>query len=570
MAARIREEQVWLSRHLEERLAETTASGTLRLPGELPDVARAVHWRGFACVEKVTAQPQLGWVEAAGRVRVWVSYVAAGSESPDPAAAVWGGRLEGELPFTYRLDAGTFHDSARWSVRAQVGAVDGRFRADGRTADVDVVLQLAFQGVERQPTRLVTHASSTGPCRIEASTTLLRTSLAEALERTRVQVSDERELGANLPAAAGRPRVVEVEATPAITQARVEAGTVSVEGVVRFDVLFVQPRPARAAATAPEPADAAEAASPEATAGADRGWEVSWASWTSGEAFRFTLPVEQARPGDTVRARATAADVVARPAGGSRFAFEVEVELEVGLYSPRAVQVATDVRGCEQLPVEQRKSTVTVEQWLAELRRSFAASATLELPAGLPPVERVLWAGVTLHPHPPRPDGPRVLVSASCTPWMFYVPYKADARTGGLGFVEWTGAMALEQPLALPELRPGAQLACSVSFAGVAVEADLINRQTVELSVAGILLLGGRQAHAQEVVAEAVAIQARAQDPPPFFYLVVTQAGDTLWKLSRRYDVPVQALVEANPELQAVPAEEPLPAGRKLFVRRGG
>lgn len=577
-----------LTRHLDERTVEATASGTLRLPSELPDVARAIHWRAFACVEQVKPDPGGGRVEASGRVRVWVVYTAAGSEAADPAGAVFGGRLEGDLAFTARADVGAFGEAAVWDVRVRVNDVDGRFRADARTADVDVVLQLTFAGIERTATSVVTHASATAPCRVESATAHLRAASIQSVERTRISLVEGRDLP--VPRGAGRVRILAADAAVAVTRAQVEAGGVAVEGSVSFELLYTYQRAPRApeGASARPGTEAGQAtgegaaaevaapgqAGPEEAGGisggepSERGWEAAFTTWTSAEPFRLSVPVGSAQPGHAVRARAAATDVVARAAGEGRVELTVEVQVDVAVYATRALQVVTDIRGCEQLPVEQRKVSVAVENLLPEARRSFAASGTLELPAGQPPVERVLWCGVHLEPHPVRVDGNRAFVSASATPWMYYVPYKADARTGGLAFVSWPAAISVEQAVPLTEVRPQGQVHAWVSFSGVSAEADLINRQTVECSVAGTVVVSGRQWQEQEVVAEAVALQLRTGEAAPFFYLVVTQPGDTLWKLSRRYETSPESLAQANPELSGLELSAPLPVGRKLFVYR--
>ena len=554
-----------LTRHLDEQTVETTASGTLRLPAELPDVARPIHWRAFACVEQVKADPQGGRVEAAGRVRVWLTYAAAGSEAAEPAGALFGGRLEGDLGFVARAEAPPGSEAAAWDVRWRVVDVEGRVRGDGRSADVDVVLQVAFEGAEPMATAVVTQAAATEPCRVEATSVQLRPAALVALERGRITLSDGWELP--VPRGAGRARILQADAAVSLSRAQAEDGGVALEGSVRYDVMFAFQRPARAGAGGGEEEGEADEAATEVAE--EPGWEVGFSSWSPPEPFQVTLPAAAVRPGQAVRARAAVSDLVVRATGDGRVELAAEVQLEAIVEAALTLQAVTDIRGCEQLPVEQRKVSLVVESPLPEARRSFAASATLELPNGQSPVDRLVWCGVHLEPQPVRVEGNRAFVVASATPWMYYVPYKAG-RDAGLVYVSWPSAITVEQAVALADTRSHGAVRAWVLFGGVSAEADLINRQTVEFSVAGVAVVHARQRQEQEVVAEAVAVPVRGGEPAPFFYLVVTQPGDTLWKLSRRYDTSPEALARSNPELGGLELSAPLAPGRRLFVHRHG
>lgn len=565
-----------LTRRLEERTVDASASGSVRLGAELPDAGQVIRWQAFATVDRVGTEPGTGRVEAQGRVRVWAVYTARGSESSDPLGAVFGGHLEGEPRWMAWIDAPASSVPTVWDVRVQVRDVEGRFRADGRTADVDVVLSVTFSGAERQTTSLVTHAWATPPDRLEVVSAPLRLQVLLDAERSRFSVSESRAL--DLPAGAGtRFRVLDVRATPSITQVEAKPGAVVVRGEIGYELLYAVQRSSRTGAAAGDETPIADAGllasepeQPPATesspAPSGRHWEAALASWSSAEPFVVTVPLANSGPAASGRAFATVSDVVVRAAPAEGIVHvTAEVDLAVHVYGARTLPVVTDLRPSEPTEVEQRRVSLGLESYLGEGRRTFSAQATVELPAGGAAVDRVLWCGARVESVSWRPEGSRLQVSLTLSPWMYYLPYRPDARTGGLVFMAWPSAMAVEQAVAMGELKPQAQ--ATVGVVNLLAEADLINRQTVEFTVSGMVVAEARLGGEQEVVAEAV-VAAPQEQPPPFFYLVVTQPGDTLWKLARRYRTSEQAIAQANPSLANLAATAPLGPGQRLFILR--
>ena len=566
MAVKIRETELVLSRRLEGRSVEATASGALRLPPELPDAGTPIRWRAVAAVERVAVDAGAGRLEARGVVRVWAVYAAAASESPDPAGALYGGRLEGELPFTATAELPPDGAEARWEAAVQVRDVDGRFRADGRTADVDAVVGVNLTGVVNETTTAVSQVTATPPDRVEAAHATLRLSLFQGGQRTRLALEEAH--GLDLPGgAAARLRVLDLQVEPVITGTEARPGEVLVRGETAFALLYAVQRHPEAPG-APEGDQAAGDPEPESAAAVRpaRLWDVQLATWTGAEGWETTLPMEGVGPGSRLRAQARTADAVVRllPADGLVYV-TCQVDVEVQAWAVRSVPAVADIRASGPAAVETRKVQLRLDSPAGEGRRTFTAGGTVEIAGPLPPVERLVWSGVQVDSISLRPDAGRVHVTASLTPWAYYLPYKPDARAPGLVFAFWPGAVSLEQTVSVPDLKPEAEV--SATLAALAVEADLISRQTVEFTVSGTCAVEARLAVSQEVVAEAVTVRAAGERRPSIF-LVVTQPGDTLWKLSRRYQTPAQRLLAANPALGAQEETAPLPAGTRLFVVR--
>ena len=567
VAVKIRETELVLSRRLEDRSVEATASGSLRLPSELPDAGTPVRWKALASIDRVAPDPGSGRLEARGTVRVWVVYAAAGSESPDPAGALYGGRLEGELPFTAGIDLPPEGEEARWQATAHVRDVDGRFRSDGRTADVDAVVSVRVGAVVNEATTAVSQISATPPDRAEVSVTNLRLNEFHGWERTRLALEEAH--GLDLPSGpAARLRVLDLHVEPVITAAEAGQGEVLLRGELAFELLYAVQRHAENQAEFPgaevSSEDDAEHPAEAAAARTVRLWDVQLATWSSAEAWETTLPIEGVGPGSRVRARAQVVDATVRalPAEGLVF-ITCQLDVEAQASTLRTVPVVADVRTSGPQSVEVRKIAVALETPAGEGRRTFTAGGTVEITGTLPPVERVLWSGVQVDGVSVRAEAGRAHITASLTPWAYYLPYKPDARAAGLVFAFWPGAVSVEQVVSVPDLKPDAEV--TVALTGLSVEADLINRQTMEFTVSGTCTAEARVSSSQEVVAEAVAVR-QATGRQPAIYLVVTQPGDTLWKLSRRYRTTAQRILATNPELGAHEETQALPAGSRLFI----
>lgn len=568
MAVKIRETELVLSRRLEDRGVEVTASGSLRLPSELPDAGTPVRWKALASIDRVEPDPGAGRLEARGTVRVWVVYAAAGSESPDPAGALYGGRLDGELPFVAWMDLPPDGGGARWQATAHVRDVDGRFRGDGRTADVDAVISVRLAAVVKERTTAVSQLSATPPDRAEVAMANLRINEFHGWERTRLALEEAHGLDLPSGTGAGRLRVLDLHVEPVITVAEPRPGEVLVRGELAFELLYAVQRhtqepiepPDAGAVREAEEERAAEGAAPRAA----RLWDVQLATWSSTEAWETALPIDEVAPGSRVRARAQVVDAAVRtlPAEGLVY-ITCQVEVEAQASTIRTVPVVADVRSSGPQAVEVRKMAVALESPAGEGRRTFTAGGTVEITGTLPPVDRILWSGVQLDSVSVRPEAGRAHVTASLTPWAYYLPYKPDARALGLVFAFWPGAVGVEQVVAIPDLKADAEV--SAALTGLSVEADLINRQTVEFTVSGTCTVEARLSSSQEVVAEAVAVRP-ATGRQPAIYLVVTQPGDTLWKLSRRYRTTAQRILATNPSLGAHEETAALPSGSRLFI----
>ena len=566
MAVKIRETELLLSRRLEARSVEATASGTLRLSPELPDAGTAIRWKALAAVDRVVADADKGRLEVRGSLRVWVVYAAAGSESPDPVGALYGGRLEGELTFVAGFDLPSEGIEARWEATAQVRDVDGRFRGDGRTVDVDAVVQVAVTGTVAERTTAVSHVSATAPDRVESTPVNLRLNILQGAQRTRLAVEEAH--GLDLPGgAAARLRVLDLHVEPVVTAVEARQGEVEVRGETVFSLLYAIQRHTEEPSAEPG-GDGEEEQDLESGAAtrAARLWDVQLATWSSTDGWTTTIPMGGVEPGTRARAQAQAADAVVRvlPAEGLVY-ITCQIDVEAQAWAVRSVPVVADIRSAGPASVEVRKVELQLESPAGEGRRTFTAGGTVEITGTLPPVDRIVWSGVQVDSVTVRPDAGRAHVTASLTPWAYYLPYKPDERATGLVFALWPGAVTLEQMVSVPDLKGEAEVRAALS--SLSVEADLINRQTVEFTVSGTCTVEAWLPVSQEVVAEAVAVRA-ATERQPSIYLVVTQPGDTLWKLSRRYRTSAQRLLAANPALGAHEETTALPAGSRLFIVR--
>lgn len=120
-----------------------------------------------------------------------------------------------------------------------------------------------------------------------------------------------------------------------------------------------------------------------------------------------------------------------------------------------------------------------------------------------------------------------------------------------------------QQTLAVPSLELGMQPRIRVEV--VAVQPDLINRETLEAALTLRFTVDVVEYVEVEVAVEAVEVEAREEDPPTLTYVFV-QSGDTIWKLSRKYHTTEAAIIDANPSLQDDSLA--LKVGESLYIPR--
>jgi len=543
----LRQQTVRMARLVGTATQQAVAEATLELPGGLPEMSRVV---------RVIAHPVVtGWEAAEnelivqGAVDFTVLYA---HERPEPPAArdieaergydaeaangreplaaferreeLYRHRWRRAAKFEVILDVPGAGPGVAADVEVRPEEMDVQLHHTGRRLDVEAVVALTARVKQLYDAQVPVWDGP--PDDAQADVQLVAVRNEAGRRQAHVSVDGALPADGEVPLA----RVVDVSAA-ARARAEEEDGRLVVQGTVDYRVLAV-----------------------------DENGRLTTRTWHDQTPFRYVFDAAGVQAEDArVRAVVTGVDAAVR--GGLAVEVFADVALELDASSVRRLPLLVGLAAPEGLEVRSRTSVFGLEEWVGQGTADERLRETLELPAGHPPIDRVIFAEAAAAVDDVLVLGDKVVGEGYVTVAALYV-----ARTEGqpLHYVSWRRAMAFESEIDVPGAQPGMDADVSARVASIAV--DLLNRETVEADVRLTFEAAVTRPVEREAIVEAVAVPPPEENPPTFTFVAV-QPGDTLWKLSNRYHANMDDIVRANPWLQGA-ADGPLPAGRKLCVPR--
>ncbi|MFO7266237.1 MAG: DUF3794 domain-containing protein [Limnochordales bacterium] len=547
MNVSLRQQTVRMARLVGTATQQAVAEATLELPGGLPEMSRVV---------RVIAHPVVtGWEAAEnelivqGAVDFTVLYA---HERPEPPAArdieaergydaeaangreplaaferreeLYRHRWRRAAKFEVILDVPGAGPGVAADVEVRPEEMDVQLHHTGRRLDVEAVVALTARVKQLYDAQVPVWDGP--PDDAQADVQLVAVRNEAGRRQAHVSVDGALPADGEVPLA----RVVDVSAA-ARARAEEEDGRLVVQGTMDYRVLAV-----------------------------DENGRLTTRTWHDQTPFRYVFDAAGVQAEDArVRAVVTGVDAAVR--GGLAVEVFADVALELDASSVRRLPLLVGLAAPEGLEVRSRTSVFGLEEWVGQGTADERLRETLELPAGHPPIDRVIFAEAAAAVDDVLVLGDKVVGEGYVTVAALYV-----ARTEGqpLHYVSWRRAMAFESEIDVPGAQPGMDADVSARVASIAV--DLLNRETVEADVRLTFEAAVTRPVEREAIVEAVAVPPPEENPPTFTFVAV-QPGDTLWKLSNRYHANMDDIVRANPWLQGA-ADGPLPAGRKLCVPR--
>ncbi|HHW10964.1 MAG TPA: DUF3794 domain-containing protein [Firmicutes bacterium] len=540
MSLRLETEKISYNVLVGEGSAQTVVEGAVTLPDQAPPVGKALLVRAEPRVTSVDVVEDRVVLE--GQIDIDLFYAAyveteVRSEEEDALPeVVMEEKLEkstfpGALSFAFVLDVPGAQDGLPADVRAVVESAAGEVGGDQRTIDIDVVLALSAAVTRWEEFTCTGGVVSNREIEIASQAVRVETLAVSGT----AQVKSEGFLpfaGKTLP-----DQVLDISLFQAGQPAvKTGAGKAEVAGTLHCSVIYM-----------------AE----------DTG--LTQGFWEDGLSYRLELDI----PGLTVQSRMDVA-VVARNVNWrvveneEQRGLAVTAELQAAYRASEAkeVVIVTGISLEGTVTVDTRRQLLTLQEAVGEGRTTGVGEALLELPSGLPPIERILCGRAAVQLEDAHVLGDKVVVEAKAGYDIIYIGRNGENTS--LVTASWPGSIPLELEIAIPGAEPG--LDRQVHLRVEQVEVDLINREMLEVKVEVAATATLRKNIELEAVIEAVEV------PPPdgrqaSYTFVVIRDDDSLWKLSRRYHVEINDIIRANRWLES--EETPLVEGMKLCVPKG-
>lgn len=539
-------ERLLLRRIAGENATESVVEGTVTLPDRAGEIDRALKLRATPRIARVDAKE--GRVVLEGSFDLWLLY-AREVERPagEPGDEDEGGddfagtrvdeRLESVswhdvLPFALVLELPEAKEGEPLETSVEVRSTSFDVRSDRVTVDVDIVVAFEARRVGLVPVAVAKGVKGAQGIEVERRTVRITSHLGEGRAAA--------EARGRLPfSGRGTPeRILEVRAVPVVTETAAGDGVVRVQGHLNYGILY-------------------------SPAGSSR---VYFAEWSRGAAFAQEVAVPSAVRGGSchvrVRPRTTECRVVTDDAGECWLDVRTPLDVEVQVDETKEVSVVTGLQG-EEREIASRRETLHLVEAVGEAQKIEEGLGTLDLPEGLPAIDRLLYGTATAEVDEVHVLGDKVAVELHVDAELVYAG--RGPVEGAVHVAHWARAIELDFEVPVRGAEPGLERRVRAEVLDAAF--DLINRESVELQVRLAVEVALHREVEVDAVAEAVEVPPPEANPPTYTFVVI-RPQDTLWKLAARYRSHPEVIVAANSWLES--EQSPLIPGRKLCIPRRG
>mgnify|MGYP006292919831 FL=1 len=239
---------------------------------------------------------------------------------------------------------------------------------------------------------------------------------------------------------------------------------------------------------------------------------------------------------------------------------DVTVELFVKVTETKQVNVITDIIS-DQIEVE--RELLRVEDVVGEDTVTETVTGNLNVPAEKPDIERVLEASGKILEYNSTTEDDGVMIEGLLEGDILYVAdVPADELQQPVHYFE--GTFNFDNFVQIPGTEAGMNNYVEVSVRRASY--DVLNTRTVEFTAIIEKFVKVTEFKQLEIITDVVVISPAADgECPPSYIVYVVQQGDTFWKIAKRYNTTVDAILEANPDVDP----NNLQIGQKICIPEG-
>jgi LysM repeat protein len=536
---RIERQSFRVSTVVGESAGQSVVEGSVSLPVGAPEIGRLLRVRAHPVIIQYEVIEERVTLEGAVDVEaLYASFteVDSGGDEDLGADVVLEERLEigrwnRAMPFTLVLDITGAEPGLPAKVAVSVDSIRSEVQDDKRSIAVDVAL--AFSGAVHRVDEHTLTTRAVADYDIRSEQRQVRLPLATTTVKGQARVEGFLPFGGRVLPHQVLSLTIRPAGEPTV---RFSEGTAEVSSALDCAVLY----------TASEVG-------------------AAYVEWPEGLTFLTTVSMPEPVDGAMVSVAFTTADVRWQAVDTDErrgLAVEATAFADVQVAPMRETAILTDLSAEEPLCVAARKEWLLLQEAVGEGRQHTLTEASLQLPAGALPVERVLLSEATARIEDIHVLGDKVAVEGIAGVDLVYVGRSGDATS--LTTCSWPAGIPFELEVPIAGAEPGLERKVEVSVDKVSV--DLINRETVAVELDLVTTVALSRSIELDHVVEAVEVGAPHPNPPTYTFLVL-QAGDTLWQIAQRYHTEIGAIIQGNKWLED--ESSPLPPGTKLCIPRG-
>ncbi|SFR04333.1 DUF3794 and LysM peptidoglycan-binding domain-containing protein [Desulfoscipio geothermicus] len=483
-------ERITVNQVVAENSQQAVVRGTIKVPDPKPDVDQIISTDKTASVKNTSLLPDKVVVE--GMLTLQVVYVAF---KPDQAVH----HMHGQVPFTAYVDLPGALPGMDVKVNVVVEDIKlNRSNKDPRKFEVVAVLDVEAKVTETQEVEVLVEA----PDDMNANYDIIHIDDVVGRETSQVIVSDEFD---NPPEKPEPEKILDVDSTVTITDARIVADKVVVDGEVTLQIMYV-------------------AAVPEQSV------------HDMHQTIKFTdyIEVPGAEPDMNAVVDAMVENCDVEIKGDPWFMADCVVKLDARVTEPREVKVVTDCAGATVDTVE-----LNVEQLIGEKTSQVVVRESFETPEPKPCPEKILNVTIDeIKVTEKKIIKNKVITRGYVNVKIIYVSAKPDQAVHAMHqqlnfrtFVEIKGAVEGMDVVVKPmvEYINAEAQACDVNIEAV-IKVKARVTQTMRRTVcAGIVAEEEECTYPGEIISYTI------------------KPGDTFFTLAQKYGTTVNQIQKANP-----------------------
>ncbi|MBF7082664.1 DUF3794 domain-containing protein [Desulfallas sp. Bu1-1] len=482
-------ERITVNQVVSENSQQTVVRGTISVPDPKPDVDQIISTEKTATVKNTSLLPDKVVID--GMLNLQVVYVAF---KPDQAVH----HMHGQVPFTAYVDVEGALPGM--DVKVDVVVEDVKLtpgKQDPRKFDVTAVLDVSAKVTETREVDVLVQA----PDGVNAKYDTIHIDDVVGRETSQVIVSDQFD---NPPEKPEPEKVLDVDATVTITDSRIVADKVIVDGEVTLQIMYVGAVP-----------------------------EQSVHDMHHTITFTDYIEVPGAKPDMDVVVDAMVENCDVEIQGDPYFRADCVIKLDARVTEPREVKVVTECTGATVKTVE-----LNVEQLIGEGTSQVVVRESFETPDTKPCPEKVLNVSIDeTKVTEKKIIKNKVITRGYVDIKIIYVSAKPDQAVHAMHqrlnfrtFVEIKGAVEGMDVTVKP----------AVEYINAVAEDCDVNVEAV-IKVRVRVTETMRREVCAEIAEEAV--ECKPGDVIDY----VVKPGDTFFKLAQKYSTTVQAIQQANP-----------------------
>jgi nucleoid-associated protein YgaU len=514
MGVQVTKELFKVSQVIGEACQQVIVEGTVNVPNGKPNIERVISVDAQLNSASVETDVLDGKVVVEGEIEVKVMYVADVPDGDQPVHF-----MERTIRFSNFVKVpGAKPDDMTVRVKAEIEHI--QFDVAGpRAADVRLIVELCAKVTEVVQVEIVTDV--TGPADLQVLRRTLRLEDVIGEDHNQVIIKNDVAVPDEKP---NIEEIISVEARVEESEVKIIPNKVIVEGTLFVGILYVAAVEPPAAL---QPVHFMEARVPFTTfvevPGAEEGMSVF---------VRFEIEAARGRRKNdrTVTVEAVLDTFV-------KVTKTQEIEVVVDVFSPS-----------EQLEVHKR--TLKVTQVIGEDTAQVVVRDTLTVPNGKPDIEQIynVKADVSIDETDIIAD--KVIIEGSIDVETLYVALMEAAPLQPVHFMEHT--INFTQFVEIPGATEDMDVDVNAVIEHIAFER--VDERTFEVTFVIALTARVIEVIEIEVVVDVIEHEEvippgppmNGDDPTPSMTIYIIQRGDTLWKIAKRYNTTVDAVINAN------------------------